>query len=151
MTSSDDATKHDMDKLPMDLISVPAMRGLAEVLRHGAEKYDKHNWAKGMDWSRMYGACLRHITAWANGEDKDPESGLSHVDHALCCLMFLTTYVKCGLGTDDRHPIPAKEKSVYTESDMQEVYAKAVDYGQHNYNLGTGVYAIDGINFKESD
>jgi hypothetical protein len=56
-----------------------------------------------MDWSRMVGAALRHIHAFNDGEDNDPESGLSHIDHALCCLMFLSNYQVTRTEFDDRY------------------------------------------------
>lgn len=56
-----------------------------------------------MAWTRMSDAALRHITAWIEGEDKDWESGLSHLAHAICCLTFLLTYQLLNLGTDDRY------------------------------------------------
>lgn len=110
-TSVDDGpVKHDKAKLPMELLSVPAMMGTAEVLKFGAGKYAPWNWATepGFAWSRLYGAALRHLTAHMNGEDTDPETGLSHLDHAACCIMFLQTHEKCKLGEDDRHPLVKK-------------------------------------------
>lgn len=95
--------KHDDGKLPLSLIPKEAIDGLARGLQYGARKYAKHNWAKGMDWSRVYDAGMRHMTAWNAGEDKDPESGLSHLDHALCCLAFLAAYESRGTGNDDRY------------------------------------------------
>jgi hypothetical protein len=95
----------------MHLIPIPAMQGLAQVLEFGERKYDAYNWTKGMDWSRMYGAALRHLTSHMNGEDRDPESGLSHLDHALFCLSVLSTYEKCRIGKDDRHPLPVPKDS----------------------------------------
>ncbi|KKN67766.1 hypothetical protein LCGC14_0457990 [marine sediment metagenome] len=97
--------KDDQEKLRLDLLSVPALRGLAAVLTHGAKKYDDRNWEKGIKFSRVYGAVLRHLLAWWDHEDDDPESGLLHLDHALCGLMFLSHYEHgrdaLGLGYDD--------------------------------------------------
>lgn len=86
--------KFDGNKLRMDLISVPVLRGLAEVLTFGAQKYSARNWEKGIVFSRTYAAALRHLTAWWAGEDLDPETGLSHVKHALCNLHFLVHFIE---------------------------------------------------------
>lgn len=96
------ATKLDTNKPPMDLIPWEAMTGVAQVLDFGRQKYAPHNWRKGFLWSRLTAAALRHLFSWLSGEDNDPESGMSHIDHALCCLMFLTAHIKSGLGKDDR-------------------------------------------------
>jgi len=61
-----------------------------------AAKYAPHNWEKGIDYSRVYGALLRHMMAWWGGEDTDPETGLSHLHHAACCIMFLQHFVEVG-------------------------------------------------------
>jgi len=45
---------------------------------------------------------LRHLTAWWAGEDLDPESGLHHLAHAACCLMFLLEYTQTHTELDDR-------------------------------------------------
>lgn len=102
-TKSNEADKFDDDKIPVELLSTVALNEIAKVLAFGAKKYDSHNWRKGMSHSRLLGASLRHIFAYLGGEDKDPESGLNHLAHAGCCIMFLLEYIKLDLGTDDRY------------------------------------------------
>mgnify|MGYP001558282212 CR=1 FL=1 len=60
------------------------------------------NWEAGFDWSRPYDALQRHLTAWWEGEDLDPESGLSHLAHCGCCLLFLLAFQLRRTGRDDR-------------------------------------------------
>lgn len=96
------AIKFDKDKLPLNLISTQALNQIAAVLKFGADKYAEHNWRKGFAWSRPLAAALRHITAFNDGEDKDPESGLSHIAHAMCCLMFILEFEKTHTELDDR-------------------------------------------------
>jgi len=97
------ALKFDTDKLPLHLLSTEAMNQTAAVLKFGAQKYAEHNWRKGFAWSRPLAAAMRHITAFNNGEDKDPESGLSHLAHAACCIMFLLEFEKTHQHLDDRY------------------------------------------------
>lgn len=100
--STQEAVKYDQDKLPEHLYSIPAHNDLLKVLAFGAKKYGQHNWRKGMDWSRVYAAAERHLHAWFDGQDKDPETGLSHLAHAMCCTMFLLHYIQTETGKDDR-------------------------------------------------
>jgi len=86
------ALKFDDGKLRTDLIPPEAMVALAEVLTIGAAKYGDHNWEMGLKKERVIGAMLRHLLAFQLGEKTDPESGLSHLKHALCNAMFLVTY-----------------------------------------------------------
>ena len=81
--------KFDGDKPRMDLLDAYAIEQLSQVLTFGASKYASHNWRKGIAKGRLIAAALRHLFAYLRGEDKDPESGLSHVAHAMCCCMFL--------------------------------------------------------------
>jgi Domain of unknown function (DUF5664) len=80
--------KHDQDKPQMELISSTWIEGVAAVLTFGAKKYAAHNWRKGIAQSRLLGATLRHLFAYSRGEDLDPETGLCHLYHASCCIMF---------------------------------------------------------------
>ena len=95
--------KSDTSKNPLDLLPVDALQAVGAVLQYGATKYEPRNWEKGLSWSRVYGAILRHLFAWWRGEDRDPESGLTHLSHAACCLLFLLTYELRKTGKDD-HP-----------------------------------------------
>jgi hypothetical protein len=84
--------KNDAGKSRYDLVSPVLVHATAEVLTFGAEKYAPYNWAKGILFSRVYGALQRHLTAWQAGEENDDETGMPHLWHASCCLMFLIHY-----------------------------------------------------------
>jgi hypothetical protein len=107
------ALKFDENKLPLHLLSTEAINQTAAVLQFGAEKYAEHNWRKGFAWSRPLAAAMRHITAFNAGEDRDPESGLSHLAHAACCIMFLLEFEKTHPELDDRYKptLPAASKT----------------------------------------
>jgi len=83
--------KHDTKKAPLAmLLDCPRiLEETAKVLEFGAKKYDRCNWSKCDNPERYTSALLRHVSAWHNGEDCDQETGLSHLAHAMCCLMFL--------------------------------------------------------------
>ena len=95
--------KNDSEKLVRpELLPVEALEEIAKVLAFGARKYEANNWRKGFKWMRTFGALLRHLYAWARGEDNDPETGLSHLAHAGCNVLFLLTFVLTKTGEDDR-------------------------------------------------
>lgn len=100
------ATKHDTAKVRMELLSPIALTEVAKVLTFGADKYEAHNWRKGFLWSRLLGATLRHLLAFIGGQDKDSETGLSHLAHASCCLMFLLEHEVTHKDKDDRYKAP---------------------------------------------
>ena len=94
--------KYDQDKPRVELLPVEALEEIAKVLTFGAIKYNDNNWREGFQWSRIYGALLRHLFAFMRGEDYDKESGISHLGHMGACALFLITHQKLGLGKDDR-------------------------------------------------
>ena len=94
--------KADAGKPRIGLIPHEAIRQTAEVLTIGAAKYGADNWVNCPDWSRYFDAMERHIWAWKSGEDADPETGKSHLAHAMCCLSFLIAYQARNIGNDDR-------------------------------------------------
>ena len=100
--TNNQAIKYDSEKIRVELLPYNALLEIAKVMTIGAKKYGDNNWRKGMLWSRLYGACLRHLIAWYEGQDKDEETGLLHLAHAGCCILFLITYQLLGLGTDNR-------------------------------------------------
>ena len=94
--------KYDADKIQLELIPPELIFGVGEILTFGAKKYAPRNWELGMDWSRPFGAILRHLWSWWRGESVDPETGKSHLWHAGCCLAFLITYEQRKIGNDNR-------------------------------------------------
>jgi len=94
--------KFDSGKPPLHLLSRTALEETAKVMDFGQHKYAAHNWRKGFAWSRPLSAAQRHILAFQDGEDKDPETGLSHLAHAMCCIMFLLEFEKTHKHLDDR-------------------------------------------------
>ena len=94
--------KFDQGKIPMHLHPPEPLFAIGEIWDFGQKKYSARNWEEGMDWSRPFGALMRHMWAWWGGEKKDPETGKSHLWHAGCCIFMLITYEIRGIGTDDR-------------------------------------------------
>jgi hypothetical protein len=102
-TNRESAKKYDGEKPRMELLSYSALRQTAEALTFGARKYDDDNWRNGFEWRRLVGAAMRHLHAWNDGEDRDPESGLSHLAHCACCVMMLLEHEEKKYGTDNRY------------------------------------------------
>lgn len=104
--------KDDGDKVRMELIPPELMVAAGSILTFGAKKYDDRNWEKGMAWSRVFGALMRHMWAWWGGKgststnfifgDLDEETKFSHLWHAVFCIAVLVTYEMRGIGEDDR-------------------------------------------------
>ena len=82
--------KDDQEKNRLDLIEPEFIEGVGKVLTFGADKYEPNNWQKVEDAeNRYYAAAMRHLMAWRKGEKTDPESGISHLFHVACNIMFL--------------------------------------------------------------
>lgn len=102
MTPTTEGIKFDDGKPRVDLISPIALSELATVLAFGAKKYAAWNWAKGIPYTRIIAALLRHTHKYLMGETLDPESGLSHAAHIMCNAMFLLHFEKLKPEFDDR-------------------------------------------------
>jgi hypothetical protein len=82
--------KFDGNKLEYGLLPPLALKATVDVLTFGAQKYERDNWKIVPDSKRRYfDALQRHLWAWKEGEQIDPESNKHHLAHAMCCLMFL--------------------------------------------------------------
>jgi hypothetical protein len=101
------AVKYDDNKPDWSLVPFESLEGMVKVLEFGAKKYDGWNWTNGggFSYTRVLRSCLRHIFAYMRGENNDPESGLSHIHHAMCNLLFISHYIgnKEKFNKDDRH------------------------------------------------
>lgn len=79
-----------------------ALESTVRVLEFGAAKYKPGNWAKGMPWSVCFSCAISHLFAATQGEANDQESGVSHLAHAMCNLLFLKAYETLFPEGDDR-------------------------------------------------
>lgn len=96
------AEKDDTGKPSITMIPSGPLKDLAQVFMFGAKKYGKGNWKEGFVYSRLLDAVYRHMMAWFEGEDLDPESGLPHLSHATWGLVILRYFETKGGGLDDR-------------------------------------------------
>ena len=90
------------DKSGVDQIPVEVLLEWGDVFTMGTAKYGRNNWKSGTDWHEFYGSALRHMFAFWKGEDNDPESGLSHLAHALWNIATIRYYQMHVLGDDSR-------------------------------------------------
>lgn len=82
--------KDDIGKDRWELLPIGPARAVVHVLMYGAVKYGPDNWQHVPEArDRYFGAALRHLLAWREGQLVDPESGLPHLAHAACSLLFL--------------------------------------------------------------
>lgn len=83
-------TKADAGKPRWSLLPAGTIAQVVAVLEAGATKYAPDNWMHVSDArTRYYDALQRHVEAWWRGERNDPETGLPHLAHAACCVLFL--------------------------------------------------------------
>lgn len=92
-------------KAPLSCVSSPVMYELGLAMLEGALKYGRHNYrAVGVRYSTYYDAVLRHLTAWWEGQDIDPDSGVHHLIKAMACINVVRDSMIFGNATDDRPP-----------------------------------------------
>lgn len=85
-----------------DLIPATPLRLIAEHYGRGAEKYEDRNWELGYVWSLSYAAMMRHINAWWDKEDIDPETGSHHLAAAAWHCLALLEWFETHPEKDDR-------------------------------------------------
>ena len=82
--------KDDSGKIRYSLVPPRALALVARVLTYGAERYGAHNWERVENGRERYtDAVMRHVEAWRSGEKSDPDTGVHHLAHAVCCALFL--------------------------------------------------------------
>jgi len=87
---SEAGRKDDKEKPDWSLMPFKVLTEVVKVLTFGKRKYERNNWKHVNDArNRYFAAAQRHLTEWQSGELIDEESGLHHLAHACCCLIFL--------------------------------------------------------------
>jgi hypothetical protein len=92
-------------KYAMSYVSAPVLAEIAVGMTEGGHKYGRHNYRViGVRGSIYYDATMRHLMQWWEGEDLDPDSGLSHITKAITSLVVLRDAMIQGKFNDDRPP-----------------------------------------------
>ncbi|MGN0656578.1 MAG: dATP/dGTP diphosphohydrolase domain-containing protein [Ruminiclostridium sp.] len=87
--------KHDTDKTRLDLVESSLIEAVGRIRTYGVQKYHSpDNWRK-VEKYRYVAAAMRHFEAYRSGEKNDPESGMPHLWHVACNIMFLIELERC--------------------------------------------------------
>lgn len=94
-----------VQKAPMSTVSAVVLAEVGVAMAEGAAKYGRHNYrAVGVRSSVYYDAAMRHLMAWWEGQDIDPDSGMPHIVKAITTLVVLRDAELYGQLNDDRPP-----------------------------------------------
>ncbi|MDQ1921651.1 dATP/dGTP diphosphohydrolase domain-containing protein [Massilia pseudoviolaceinigra] len=92
-------------KAPLSVVPMCVVAEIGVAMLEGASKYGRHNYrVVGVRAGVYFDATMRHLIDWWEGEDIDPESGMSHITKALSSLAVLRDAQMQGMCTDDRPP-----------------------------------------------
>lgn len=97
-----EAMKLDIGKIEYSLVPEFAQQEVAKVFTYGKGKYERDNWRKGFNWSRLMDAHERHYNLFKQGIDFDGESGLFHIAHSIANLQMLQEMYRSHPNLDDR-------------------------------------------------
>ena len=112
------STKPPIANVPLSVISEVGM-----ALAEGQWKYGGYNWRViGVRASEYWDATFRHLKAWWEGEDADPDSQLSHVTKAISALTVLRDAMIQDNWTDDRPP-----RSKQTPTQVSDQYKQMLE------------------------
>ena len=94
--TNEHGAKYDEGKLKWHLLP-PSMRYVVETYTSGCTKYSDYNWRRGIAFSRLFSAMLRHAWAFWWGGDRDPENGQKHLASVVFYALAMMQY-----GDEDR-------------------------------------------------
>ena len=98
----------------LDNISLAAQYYEGAVMKQGADTYGAYNWCEHpMKASTYYNAILRHLSAWWQGEDLDPKSGLPPMAHIRASAGILIDQQETNRMIDDRPKMLAPLQPVW--------------------------------------
>jgi hypothetical protein len=86
--NTESALRYNEGKLQWSYVHFKSLEPMVRVLEFGALKYAPKNWMKPMDTTKILESMQRHLAALFDGEEYDPESGISHMGHIQCNALF---------------------------------------------------------------
>lgn len=128
-------------KAPMSTVPMNVLVEIGIGMLEGASKYGRHNYrCAGVRSSVYFDATMRHLIAWWEGEDIDPDSGMPHISKALCSLVVLRDAQMQSMITDDRPPRSAPFYPAMNEKAIELIEKHAAKHPRH--------YTIDDTGLK---
>lgn len=117
-------------KAPLHLVPPALEIGAANALGEGAPKYGPYNWRDiPVDAMTYVGGFKRHLAAYIDGEDVDPESsnGKLHLEGMAACIAILLDATYSGTLIDNRPPKGAAARILRRHSKSAEVSDRAIE------------------------
>lgn len=113
-------------KAPFSTVPMQVVGEAGLALLEGALKYGRHNYrVAGLRSSVYFDATMRHLTSWWEGEDIDPDSGLSHIAKAIASLLVLRdAQMNDMVKFDDRPPVAAEGWQAQLQAQAEELIDK---------------------------
>lgn len=112
-------------KAPLSTLSMPVCFEVGAGMLEGACKYGRHNYRViGVRSSVYYDATMRHIGAWWEGQDIDPDSGIHHISKAIASLFVLRDAMIQGKCFDDRPPSPPADWLKNVQATVDQILAR---------------------------
>ncbi len=112
-------------KPSLTTIPFPVLYEVGTAMLEGACKYRRHNYrVAGVRTSVYIEAAFRHLCAYWEGEDIDPDSGLSHISKAIASLVVLRDAQMNDMAQDDRPPSPPADWMQKIQGHVDEVLAR---------------------------
>lgn len=139
-------------------VPVPVLYELGAALAEGARKYGGYNWrVAGVRTSVYIDATRRHIDAFQEGQDIDPDSKLHHITKAMASLVVLRDAQIQGMVQNDDRP-PSTQHDFMGEMNahmgvIREMYPNPkppftqVEL-QHKRNTPISIYAGQTLGFE---
>ena len=130
-------------KAPLSTVPMNVVAEIGVGMLEGASKYGRHNYrAVGVRASVYFDAAMRHLIAYWEGEDIDPDSGMHHIAKALTTLVVLRDAMFRGKCEDDR---PPRSCSFYPalNAKAEKIIDRHSDKNPRHYTIADDLRAID--------
>lgn len=96
------AAKNDKEKPDLSLIPRTFLEHVSRAFMVGETKYGRYNYCRGHKASQLVAAAQRHISAWNEGEELDPD-GQHHLGAAGANLAMILRQMELETLKDDRY------------------------------------------------
>jgi len=145
LTQEVPGAKWDDNKCDWSFLPSKPIEEVLKIYAGGAKKYGRGNYKKGIHYSRVFSAAMRHLWAWWRCEDKDEESGLSHLAHACWNVITLLEYTMSNkyLPFDDRRDLPVVS--------IPSVFGQPLDPSEMMYTITSSTPVEEGVTYWMKD